>query len=101
MALEKVNYVDNQTVITAKNMNAMQDAIIELERKVGSGEFSDGASAYEVAVANGFKGTEAEWLESLKGETPKKGTDYWTEEDQDAMVKEVLAALDSAEEASF
>lgn len=26
-----------------------------------------GASAYEVAVANGFEGTEAEWLESLKG----------------------------------
>lgn len=27
----------------------------------------DGASAYEVAVANGFVGTEAEWLLSLKG----------------------------------
>ena len=31
-----------------------------------SGEF-DGASAYEVAQNNGFTGTEAEWLESLKG----------------------------------
>jgi len=27
----------------------------------------DGASAYEVAVANGFTGTEAEWLTSLEG----------------------------------
>lgn len=27
----------------------------------------DGDSAYEIAVANGFEGTEAEWLESLKG----------------------------------
>ena len=27
-----------------------------------------GYSAYEVAVQNGFKGTEEEWLESLKGE---------------------------------
>ena len=27
----------------------------------------DGASAYELAVANGFVGTEAEWLASLKG----------------------------------
>ena len=27
-----------------------------------------GYSAYEVAVQNGFKGTEKEWLESLKGE---------------------------------
>ena len=26
-----------------------------------------GYSAYEVAVRNGYKGTEAEWLESLKG----------------------------------
>jgi hypothetical protein len=28
---------------------------------------SDGLSAYEVAVANGFTGTEAEWLASLEG----------------------------------
>lgn len=69
----------------------------------------DGASAYEIAVANGFEGSEVEWLESLKGEqgpkgekgdtgvqglpgengkdgsdgyTPKRGTDYWTETDK-------------------
>ncbi len=30
---------------------------------------ADGLSAYEVAVANGFAGTEAEWLESLVGDT--------------------------------
>ena len=28
-----------------------------------------GYSAYQVAVINGFEGTEEEWLESLKGET--------------------------------
>ena len=28
----------------------------------------DGLSAYEIAVKNGFKGTEAEWLDTLKGE---------------------------------
>ena len=27
-----------------------------------------GISAYDVAVANGFTGTQAEWLDSLKGE---------------------------------
>ncbi len=35
--------------------------------------------AYMIAVQNGFEGTEAEWLESLKGEpgyTPQKGIDY-------------------------
>ncbi len=37
-----------------------------------------GLSAYEVALANGFVGTEAEWLESLKGDDggfPTAGTD--------------------------
>lgn len=33
-----------------------------------------GASAYEVAVKNGFTGTETEWLSSLKGEIGKSGT---------------------------
>lgn len=33
----------------------------------------DGKSAYEVAVKNGFKGTEAEWLESLVGEKGDTG----------------------------
>ena len=43
----------------------------------------DGASAYEIAVANGFDGTEQEWLKSLKGVdgkdgyTPIKGVDYF------------------------
>jgi hypothetical protein len=34
----------------------------------GGAAGSAGKSAYEIAVANGFVGTEAEWLESLKGE---------------------------------
>lgn len=33
-----------------------------------------GYSAYEIAVINGFKGTEAEWLASLKGEKGDIGT---------------------------
>ena len=32
-------------------------------------------SAYEIAVDNGFRGTEAEWLESLKGSDGKDGQD--------------------------
>lgn len=50
----------------------------------------DGASAYEVAVANGFEGTETEWLTSLHGKdgkegqagyTPQKGIDYFDGKD--------------------
>ena len=33
-----------------------------------SGDGKDGKSAYEVAVKNGFEGTEAEWLKSLNGD---------------------------------
>lgn len=33
----------------------------------------DGLSAYEVAVENGFEGSETEWLTSLKGEQGEKG----------------------------
>lgn len=32
-----------------------------------------GKSAYEIALQNGFEGTEEEWLESLKGEPGEKG----------------------------
>lgn len=35
---------------------------------------SNGKSAYEIAVDNGFVGTEQEWLESLKGEDGKDAT---------------------------
>lgn len=54
-----------------------------------------GESAYEVAVRNGFEGTEQEWLESLKGKdgingengkdgyTPVKGVDYFDGEKGD------------------
>ena len=34
-----------------------------------------GESAYEIAVRNGFPGTEQEWLDSLKGEKGDKGAD--------------------------
>ena len=36
---------------------------------------ADGKSAFEIAVENGFIGTEAEWLESLKGKDGKDGVD--------------------------
>lgn len=45
-----------------------------------SGAGVEGKSAYEVAVDNGFEGTEEEWLESLKGKQGDKG-DPFTYED--------------------
>ena len=39
----------------------------------GGGTGTSGKSAYEIAVDNGFVGTETEWLESLKGSDGTKG----------------------------
>lgn len=46
-----------------------------------------GYSAYEVALLNGFEGTEAEWLASLKGE---KGDAYnLTEADKNEIAEKI------------
>lgn len=60
-----------------------------------------GASAYDVAVANGFVGSEQEWLDSLKGakgdkgDTGSTGTNgvdgFPTEAQWDALVARVTA----------
>ena len=55
-----------------------------------SNPISDGLSAYEVAVKNGFQGTEKEWLNSLK---PVKGVDYWTKEDIEQLKKEIISEI--------
>lgn len=79
----------------------------------------NGKSAYELAVKNGFKGSEKEWLASLKGDpgpqgpqgengapgadgaqglpgkagySPARGVDYWTDADKD----EIKAYVDEA-----
>lgn len=39
-----------------------------IQNSIASGEISAGKSAYQIAVENGFVGTEQEWLDSLKGE---------------------------------
>ena len=42
----------------------------------GGGSGTAGKSAYEIAVDNGFVGTETEWLESLKGKQGATFTPY-------------------------
>lgn len=46
-----------------------------IENIQGGLDGEDGKSAYEIAVANGFEGSEIEWLESLKGTDGKDGAD--------------------------
>ena len=65
---------------------------------IESGEV-DGKSAYEIALENGFEGTEQEWLDSLEGKdgyTPINGVDYLTPEERTQMIVDVLKTLSSA-----
>lgn len=75
--------------------------------KIGDGltvwselDYLMGSSAYDIAVANGFVGTEAEWLASLKGEQGEQGEQgpagevVLTEEDMDTITADVIAAVD-------
>lgn len=62
----------------------------------------NGKSAYEIAVENGFKGSEQAWLDSLKGApgyTPVKGVDYFDgkpgENGTNAKITEATATVDS------
>ena len=53
------------------SITGLQDTLNQLRAYAES----RGKSAYEIAVDNGFVGTELEWLESLKGRTGSSGTD--------------------------
>ena len=61
---------------------------------VGAIKGEDGKSAYQIAVENGFIGTESEWLESLKGD---KGDDYTlTNTDKTEIANIVINEYDSS-----
>lgn len=74
--LENKNFsiLENQSVLEKLNES---DGVLTFDgKKIGlKGEDgADGKSAYEIAVKNGFDGTETEWIDSLKGEKGNKGT---------------------------
>ena len=62
-------------------MEEISGGISSLAPEIASGAITakgdDGASAYEIAVKNGYIGTETEWLASLKGDPgPRGATGY-------------------------
>ena len=93
---------DNKSVIDKFSVSDSGTLLFDGSEIKGSSTTTgnDGKSAYEIAVDNGFIGTETEWLESLKGDkgdpgnpgyTPVKGTDYWTSED----ISEIQSYIDT------
>ena len=66
------------TLQLGKNIYEINDAtarklITELSKNLDNVKVVDGKSAYEIAVENGFVGSEADWLASLKGEKGDTG----------------------------
>lgn len=58
------------------NVPPTPDLYQQLLQKINEAEKgADGKSAFEIAVENGFVGTETEWLESLKGADGRDGID--------------------------
>lgn len=53
--------------LTDDELHGSVEPIFEVRGKLTVAKFLQGFSAYEVAVINGFSGTEEEWLASLKG----------------------------------
>lgn len=51
---------------------------------------ADGKSAYDIAVDNGFKGNEAEWLESLKGKDGENVNSVISDEQIEKAVSDYL-----------
>lgn len=79
-----------------QNQNFISGAILK-EGNISSAlsnPLTQGYSAYQIAVLNGFEGTEEEWLESLKGYSPIRGIDYWTKEDIDSIKLELKNYID-------
>ena len=67
----------------------LQEKLNNGELGSGGGSGTAGKSAYEIAVDNGFVGTETEWLESLKGEQGEAGrsiTGITTDENNNVIV---------------
>ena len=51
--LNKVIYVDNETVITANNLNAIQDSIIALENEEALPAYSSADDGKFLRISNG------------------------------------------------
>ena len=88
----------NVNLIFSKIVPGVQKQTITLGLNVGS----EGKSAYEVAVENGYEGTEKEWVESLKGpagqsayETYQAAGGLQSEEEFNASLVNMMTAATS------
>lgn len=84
-----------------------KDILEQWERKIGIGiedinqdvvsTEPNGVNVISMTLTDGRK----ESFEVRNGKTPIRGQDYWTQEDKDAIIGEILEVMPVAEEASF
>ncbi len=89
--LKKRNTVDK---ITENDLDELAKAKLNL---VGTGSGTNGASAYDIAVINGFIGTEIEWLASLKGQDSVGDGSGGTTDIATTTINGLMSALDKVE----
>ena len=68
---------DNRGNIISKTYaqkSEIDEKLKQVLRDIKGKDGVDGKSVYEIAVANGYKGTQSEWLQSLRGEKGEKAT---------------------------
>lgn len=65
---------DTGVTITITDINGTQDIdLLNGADGINGTNGDDGKSAYQIAINNGFEGTEQEWIESLKGQNGNNG----------------------------
>lgn len=80
LRIEQSGFSSSGSEVVPPTPDLYQQLIAKIDEKIASvhdgangKDGVDGASAYEIAVENGYTGTEAEWLSSLKGEKGDAG----------------------------
>lgn len=85
--------VSNATTNTI-DITTLNGKVSTLETEVANIESGqDGLSAYQIAVNNGFIGTEVEWLESLKGQNGTDGINGINGSDAEVTSENIETAL--------
>lgn len=124
MAFSKKNVVDNQTVIDADILNAIQDELIRvaglLGKDIQSAAINDSGhliltltdgTPLDAGIAKGATGPAGpqgpagapgkDGTAGAPGKTPVRGTDYWTAADKQEIVSSVISALPDGTEVSY
>ena len=74
LRIEQSGFSSSGSEIVPPTPDLYQQLIAKIDEKIASvHDGADGASAYEIAVENGYTSTEAEWLTSLKGQKGERG----------------------------